>query len=152
MIVYAEYVFFENFIMNFIILSLTGKFSKYPIKKSKLLISSSISALYAFIIFFPSLHFLFSIVMKIACSMIIIVLAFTPYKFKDFFKLLGMFYLITLIFGGAGFAMFYFANFNGIISNGIFYIGDISIKNIFIACGLGYILINFCWGYLQNNY
>lgn len=151
MIVYAEYVFFENFIMNFIILSLTSKFSKYPTKTSKLLISSSISALYAFIIFFPYLHFLFSILMKIACSMLIIVITFTPYKFRDFFKLLGMFYLITLVFGGAGFAMFYLTSFNGIISNGIFYIGDISIKNIFIACGVGYILINFCWGYIQKQ-
>ncbi|SES64823.1 sporulation factor SpoIIGA. Unknown type peptidase. MEROPS family U04 [Natronincola peptidivorans] len=152
MVVYAEYVFLENFIMNFVILSLTAKFGKYPTKKIKLLIASSISALYAFIIFFPSLHFLFSIIMKIACSMIIIVLAFTPYSFKDFFRLLGVFYLITLIFGGAGFAIFYFSNFNGIISNGIFYITNISIKNIFIACGVGYILINFCWGYIQKQF
>ncbi|SDK40899.1 sigma-E processing peptidase SpoIIGA [Natronincola ferrireducens] len=151
MVVYAEYVFLENFIMNFIILSLTSKFGKYPTKKIKLLIASSISALYAFIIFFPSLHFLFSIIMKIACSMIIIVLAFTPYKFKDFFRLVGVFYTITLIFGGAGFAIFYFTNFNGIISNGIFYITNISIKNIFIAGGVGYILINFCWGYIQKQ-
>ncbi|SNS24336.1 stage II sporulation protein GA (sporulation sigma-E factor processing peptidase) [Anaerovirgula multivorans] len=152
MVVYAEYVFLENFIMNFIILSLTAKFGKHPTKKTKLLIASSISALYAFIIFFPSLHFLFSIIMKIACSMIIIVLAFTPYKFKDFFRLLGVFYLITLVFGGAGFAIFYFSSFNGIISNGIFYISNISIKNIFIACGVGYILINFCWGYFQKQF
>lgn len=151
MIIYAEYVFLENFVMNFIILSLTAKFSKHPTKKIKLLIASTISALYAFIIFFPSLHFLFSIIMKIACSMIIIVLAFTPYKFRDFFRLLGVFYLITLIFGGAAFAIFYFSNFKGIISNGIFYITDISEKNIFIACGVGYILINFCWGYLQKQ-
>ncbi|AKL95617.1 peptidase U4, sporulation factor SpoIIGA [Clostridium aceticum] len=151
MVVYAEYVFLENFIMNFVILSLTAKFGKKATGKGKLLAASSISALYAFIIFFPSLHFLFSIVMKIACSMIIIILAFTPYRFKDFFRLLGIFYLITLVFGGAGFAIFYFTNFNGIISNGIFYITDISVKNIFIAGGVGYILINFCWGYLQKQ-
>ncbi|NLM04587.1 MAG: sigma-E processing peptidase SpoIIGA [Clostridiales bacterium] len=152
MIIYAEYVFIENFIMNYIILSLTSKFSKYPIKKSKLILVAAISSLYAFIIFFPSLHFLFSMTMKIACSMLIIILAFTPYKFKDFFKLLGMFYLITLVFGGAGLAIFYFTNFNGIISNGIFYIGDISIKNIFIALGLGYILINYCWIYIHKQF
>ncbi|AOY77421.1 sigma-E processing peptidase SpoIIGA [Clostridium formicaceticum] len=151
MIVYAEYVFLENFIMNFVILSLTAKFGKNPAKKRKILLASAISALYAFIIFFPSLHFLFSIVMKLACSMMIIILAFTPYKFKEFFRLLGIFYLITLVFGGAGFAIFYFTNFNGIISNGIFYITNISAKNIFIAVGVGYMLINFCWGYLQKQ-
>ncbi|MCC5911873.1 MAG: sigma-E processing peptidase SpoIIGA [Clostridiaceae bacterium] len=151
MVIYAEYVFLENFIMNFIILSLTGRFAKYSTSKVKLTIAAAISALYAFIIFFPSLRFLFSIVMKLACSMIIIILAFTPDKFKDFFRLLGVFYLITLVFGGAGFAIFYFSNFNGIISNGVFYITDISMKNIFIACGVAYILINFCWGYIQKQ-
>ncbi|MDR5657902.1 sigma-E processing peptidase SpoIIGA [Serpentinicella sp. ANB-PHB4] len=151
MIVYAEYVLLENFIMNYIILHMTSKFSKYPSKKYKLLIAAFISALYAFIIFIPSLHFLFTVIMKLACSMVIIVLAYTPHKFKDFFRLLGIFYLITLIFGGAGFAIFYFTNFNGIISNGIFYTTDVSAKNIFIAGGTAYLLIHFVWGYITDQ-
>lgn len=151
MIVYAEYVFLENFIMNYLILSLTGKFGKFIPKRTKLILASSLGALYAFIIFFPSLHFLFSFLMKIACSMLIIIICFTPYHFKDFFRLMGIFYLITLIFGGAGFALFYFTSFNGIISNGIFYMTNISIKNIFISCGVGYMLIQFCWGYIQKQ-
>lgn len=151
MVVYAEYVFLENFIMNFIILSLTAKFGRTTTTKLKLVLSSSIGALYAFVIFFPSLHFMFSIFMKIACSMLIIVVAFTPYRFKEFFKLTGVFYLITLVFGGAGFALFYFTSFNGIVSNGVFYITNISLKNIMLASGLGYILINFCWSYIQKQ-
>jgi stage II sporulation protein GA (sporulation sigma-E factor processing peptidase) len=94
---------------------------------------------------------LFSVLMKIACSMLIIIVCFTPYHFKDFFRLMGIFYLVTLVFGGAGFALFYFNNFNGIISNGIFYIANISIKNIFISCGVAYILIQFSWGYIQDQ-
>lgn len=151
MVVYAEYVFLENFVMNYFILSLTGRFAKFLPKRIKLILASSLGAAYAFIIFFPSLHFLFSILMKIACSMLIIVVCFTPYHFKDFLRILGIFYLITLVFGGAGFALFYFTNFNGIISNGIFYITNISIKNIFISCGVAYILIQFSWGYIQKQ-
>lgn len=151
MVVFAEYVFLENFIMNYIILSLTGRFGKASAKKLRLVLASSLGALYAFIIFFPSLHFLFSTLMKFACSMLIIVIAFNPYRFKEFFRLLGIFYLITLVFGGAGFALFYFTSFNGIISNGVFYISNISMKLILLSCGLGYILIEFCWGYIQNQ-
>lgn len=151
MIVYAEYVFLENFIMNYFILSLTGKFAKFKSKRIKFIMASSLGALYAFVIFFPALHFLFSVLMKIACSMLIIIVCFTPYHFRDFFRLMGIFYLITLVFGGAGFALFYFNNFNGIISNGIFYIANISVKNIFISCGVAYILIQFSWGYIQNQ-
>ncbi len=151
MVIYAEYVFLENFIMNYFILSLTGKFARFKSKRIKFILASSLGALYAFIIFFPSLHFLFSVLMKIACSMLIIIICFTPYHFKDFFRLLGIFYLITLVFGGAGFALFYFSNFNGIISNGIFYITNISVKNIFVSCGVAYILIQFCWSYIQER-
>lgn len=151
MIIYAEYVFLENFIMNYFILSLTGKFAKFSSKRIKFILASSLGALYAFVIFFPSLHFLFSVLMKIACSMLIIIICFTPYHFKDFFRLIGIFYLITLVFGGAGFALFYFSNFNGIVSNGIFYMASISVKNIFISCGVAYILIQFCWGYIQER-
>lgn len=150
-IVYAEYVFLENFIMNYIILHLTSKFTKHETKKLRLTLAAGVSALYAFVIFFPSLHFLFSMAIKFAFSMLIIVLAYTPYKFRDFFRLLGTFYLITLVFGGAGFAMFYFTNFNGIISNGIFYTTDLSLKNIFIAGGAAFILINFSWGYILKQ-
>ena len=151
MIIYAEYVFLENFIMNYFILSLTSKFSRFKSKRIKFILASSLGALYAFVIFFPSLHFLFSVLMKIACSMLIIIVCFTPYRFKDFFRLLSIFYLVTLVFGGAGFALFYFNNFNGIISNGIFYITNISVKNIFISCGVAYILIQFCWGYIHER-
>lgn len=151
MVVYAEYVFLENFIMNYIILSLTKRFGKAGAKKLRLAMAASVGALYAFIIFFPSLHFLFSAMMKFACSMLIIVIAFNPYRFKDFLRLLGIFYLITMIFGGAGFALFYFTSFNGIISNGVFYISNISMKLILLSCGVGYILIEFCWGYIQNQ-
>lgn len=151
MVVYAEYVFLENFIMNYFILSLTGRFTKFTPRRTKMILASSLGASYAFVIFFPSLHFLFSILMKVACSMLIIVICFTPYHFKDFLRLIGVFYLITLVFGGAGFALFYFSNFNGIISNGIFYITNVSIKNIFISCGVAYILIQFCWGYIQKQ-
>ncbi|MBM7614580.1 sigma-E processing peptidase SpoIIGA [Alkaliphilus hydrothermalis] len=151
MIVYAEYVFLENFIMNFIILSLTAKFGKVESRKLRLVLASSMGALYAFILFFPSLHFMYSMLMKVACSMLIIIVGFSPYRFRDFFRLLGIFYLITLIFGGAAFALFYFTSFNGIISNGIFYTTNISLKNIMLSCGFAYMLVNFCWGYIQKQ-
>ena len=151
MVVYAEYVFLENFVMNYMILSLTSRFGKAMVKKVRLALASGLGALYAFIIFFPSLHFLFSTLMKVSCSVVMIIIAFSPYRFKEFFRLLGIFYLITLIFGGAGFALFYFTSFNGIISNGIFYTTNITLKTILISCGLGYILIHFSWGYLQKQ-
>ncbi|PHS36471.1 MAG: sigma-E processing peptidase SpoIIGA [Alkaliphilus sp.] len=151
MIIYAEYVFIENFIMNFIILSLTAKLGKAKFKTGQLIIASTIGTMYSFIIFFPTLYFLFTTLMKISFSILLIVIAFSPYKFKEFFKLLVTFYLITFVFGGAGFAIFYLTNFSGIIGNGIFYIVDLSAKQVYLSCGLAYILIHISWNFIQRQ-
>ncbi|MFZ5965840.1 MAG: sigma-E processing peptidase SpoIIGA [Bacillota bacterium] len=147
--VYGEYLFLENLIMNWFILYLTAYFSKIHTPKFKIWIGAVLGALYAFVVFFPSLSVLCSLVMKIIFSMFMIVVTFTPYKFKDFFKALGIFYLISFMFGGAAFALFYLTDFKGFVSNGIFYVGNISIKILLYSGILSFILIKYCWEYIQ---
>lgn len=149
--VYAEYLFLENFIMNFLILHITSYFCKYQGKLFKIFIGAGLGALYSFIIFFPSLHFLLSFSMKLVISMLIIVISFTPDKFKDFFKYLSIFYLVSFVFGGTAFALFYFTNFNSILSNGIFYTSSFSFKVLFYSVALAYILIVLSIGYVKNK-
>ncbi|WP_129596423.1 sigma-E processing peptidase SpoIIGA [Anaerophilus nitritogenes] len=147
--VYGEYLFIENLLMNWMILHLTGYFSKYNTKKIKLWIGASVGACYAFVIFFPSLSFLYSFLMKFIISIFIIIVTFTPYKFKDFAKLLGIFYLISFMFGGAAFALFYLTDFHGMVSNGIFYMGNFTMKLLIYSGIIAYILIKFCLEYIQ---
>lgn len=149
--IYAEYLFLENFIMNFLILHITSYFCKYQGKLYKLIIGASVGALYAFIIFFPSLHFLLSFSMKLVISMLIIVISFTPHKFRDFFKYLSIFYLVSFVFGGTAFAFFYFTNFNSILSNGVFYTNSFSIKVLLYSVAVAYILIVLSIGYIKNK-
>lgn len=139
--IYAEYLFLENLLMNFLILNITSYFGKYQGSKLKILIGAGVGALYSFIIFFPSLQFFLTFTMKIIVSMLIIVITFTPHKFKDFFKYLSIFYLVSFVFGGAAFALFYFTNFKSIISNGIFYTSNFSIKILCYSVVLAYLLI-----------
>ncbi|WP_053956903.1 sigma-E processing peptidase SpoIIGA [Inediibacterium massiliense] len=147
--VYGEYLFIENLLMNWLILHLTGYFSKYDMKKWKIWVGASIGACYAFVIFFPSLSFLYSFLMKFIVSIFIIIVTFTPYKFKDFAKLLGIFYLISFMFGGAAFALFYLTDFHGMVSNGIFYMGNFTMKLLIYSGIVAYILIKFCLEYIQ---
>ncbi|SHK39576.1 stage II sporulation protein GA (sporulation sigma-E factor processing peptidase) [Paramaledivibacter caminithermalis DSM 15212] len=108
-------------------------------------------AFYSFIIFFPSLHFLLSFSMKLVISMLIIIISFTPDKFKDFFKYLSIFYLVSFVFGGTAFALFYFTNFNSILSNGIFYTNNFSFKVLFYSVALAYVLIVLSISYVKNK-
>ncbi|SKC87383.1 sigma-E processing peptidase SpoIIGA [Maledivibacter halophilus] len=149
--IYAEYLFLENFIMNLLILHITSYFCKYQGRFYKLMIGASVGALYAFIFFFPSLHFLFSFSMKLVISMLIIVISFTPHKFRDFFKYLSIFYLVTFVFGGTAFAFFYFTNFDSILSNGIFYSNNFSIRVLLYSVAVAYILIVLSIGYIKNK-
>ncbi|WP_459195388.1 sigma-E processing peptidase SpoIIGA [Wukongibacter baidiensis] len=149
--IYAEYLFLENFIMNFIILHITSYFCKYQGKTFKLGLGAAVGALYAFIIFFPSLHFLLSFSMKLVASMLIIVISFTPEKFRDFFKYLSVFYLVSFVFGGTAFALFYFTNFNTILSNGIFYSNNFSFRALFYSVAVAYVLIVISIGFLKNK-
>lgn len=151
--VYGEYLFIENLLMNWLILHLTAYFSKTKVPKYKVWVGATVGAIYAFVVFFPSLTFLYSMVMKIVASILIIVITFIPYQFKHFFKLVGIFYLISFMFGGAAFALFYFTVFQGLLSNGVFYIGNVfdefSPKLLIYAGIIAYILIKYCWEYIQ---
>ncbi|MBF8982234.1 sigma-E processing peptidase SpoIIGA [Lutibacter sp. B2] len=147
--VYAEYLFLENLLMNWLILHLTCYFSKSKVPKYRIWIGAIIGACYAFVFFFPFLNFMYSFLMKIIVSIFIIVITFMPYKFKDFFKLMGIFYLISFTFGGVAFALFYFTDFEGLVSNGIFYTGNFTMKLLIYSGITAYILIRFCWEYIQ---
>ncbi len=149
--VYGEYLFIENLLMNWLILYLTNYFSKMRTAYYKIWIGAAVGAIYAFVVFFPNFQFLYSFVMKIVISILMIIITFTPYKIRDFFRLIGIFYLISFMFGGTAFALFYFTDFEGFISNGIFYIGDFSIKLLFYSGIIAYLLIRFCWDYIQTK-
>lgn len=149
--IYAEYLFLENFIMNFLILHITSYFCKCQGKTYKLILGATIGALYSFIIFFPSLHFLLTFSMKLAVSMLMIIISFTPEKFKEFFKYLSIFYLVSFVFGGTAFALFYLTNFNSILSNGIFYTNSFSFKWLFYSVAVAYFLIVISIGFIKNR-
>lgn len=147
--VYGEYLFIENLLMNWMILHLTGYFTKSQIPKYRIWIGAGIGACYAFILFFPSLHFMYTFIMKIVVSIFIIIVTFSPYKIVDFFKQIATFYLISFMCGGAAFALFYFTDFRGMVSNGIFYIGNFTIKLLIYSGIISYILIKYCLEYIQ---
>jgi stage II sporulation protein GA (sporulation sigma-E factor processing peptidase) len=79
-----------------------------------------------------------------------IIVTFTPDKFRDFFKLISIFYIISLAFGGAAFFLFYITG-SGIIANGTFYIRDFPLSLLISAFALCYILLVYCWDYIQSR-
>ena len=150
--VYLDMLILENLIMDYIILWITARFSKEPTTFLRLILSSVLGAVYAAVIFFPSLKFIYTLTFKILISFIIIVIAFSPQKIRHFLKILAIFYIVSFVFGGAAFGIFYFTNFGVVISNGIFYISNFPVKILIFSSIVSFIIIRFAWVTIQNKF
>lgn len=150
--IYAEYLLIENITINYIILYVTKRFTRTDTSKIRLFLAALVGALYAFVVFFPTLRFMARFMVKIAVSILIIIIAFSPSKVYKFIKLFATFYIVTFVFGGAALAFFYFFSLETFVGGGIFYIKDIPtlFKLLVVAIPISYLLLKFTWGYIQK--
>ncbi|NBI06749.1 sigma-E processing peptidase SpoIIGA [Senegalia massiliensis] len=126
MYIYAEYLLIENFIINYIILYVTKRFTRTDTNNIRIILSALLGALYTLIVFIPKLHFMGNFIGKICISIILIILAFNPFKLKKFLKLFATFYTVSFVFAGGSFALFYLTNSKVYFGEGIFYIKSIN--------------------------
>ncbi len=149
--VYTDVILLENLIMNYLILWSTARLTRYRYSKVKLVIASLLGAVYAVLSYFPGYSYLFSFFMKILFSILIVIVAYTPAYFHLLLKLTGIFYIVTFVFGGAAFGLFYFINGLSLTSNGISFIKDFPVKILAAAIIIACITIKYSWDYVQHR-
>lgn len=147
--VYGDVILLENFIMNFIILWCTAKLLKHKRSWMLLAIAALLGAFYALGSYFPELNNFYTPFMKIIFSIFIITIAYLPHHIKDFAKLIAVFYIISFVFGGAAFGLFYFLNGLKYISYGTFYIKDFPVKTLIVAILIAYFVVKYSWDFVQ---
>lgn len=141
MTLYVDIVFLENIFMNSIILLATGVILKDKTRIIRNLISSSIGAVYAIIIYTSHIEIYSNIFLKIMLSLVIVYIAFKPQNTKSLLKHLIIFYLTSFTFGGVAFALLYFVRPQDILlQNGVL-IGTYPIKMILIGGIVGFVII-----------
>jgi stage II sporulation protein GA (sporulation sigma-E factor processing peptidase) len=141
MTLYVDIVFLENVFMNSIILLATGVILKDKTRIIRNLISSSIGAVYAIIIYTSHIEIYSNIFLKIMLSLVIVYIAFKPQNTKSLLKHLIIFYLTSFTFGGVAFALLYFVRPQDILlQNGVL-IGTYPIKMILIGGIVGFVII-----------
>lgn len=141
--IYAELLFLENVLINFIILLIVSKVCSMATKKKRLILGAISGALYAFVFFVPSIYFLYSTIIKMAISILIVLITFYPVSLKGLIKLIVSFYVVSFALGGMVLGVMYFTNINGLIKNNIFYINQLSYLKIIILGVLGYYLLKY---------
>lgn len=141
MTIYLDVVFIENIIMNYIILYGTAIIAKVIPKHTRLIIASTIGALYAILAYMSILKVYSCFILKIILSIIIIYIAFNPQNVKKLLKQLLLFYLTSFVFGGAAFFLIYIVKPQDIIMRNGVYVGTYPLKIAFLGATLGFIII-----------
>ena len=152
MTIYIDVVFIENIIMNYIILYGTGIVAKVVPKQIRLILSSTIGAVYVIVTYISKLRIYETLVLKIVLSFIIIYIAFNPPNIKKLIKELLLFYLTSFVFGGAAFFLIYVVRPQDIImKNGVF-VGTYPIKITIMGGLLGFIVLVLSYKLIKTKF
>ncbi|WPX09554.1 sigma-E processing peptidase SpoIIGA [Anaerocellum danielii] len=134
MIIYADVYMLENLVINYFILLVTSYLLKANVNGIKILLVSIIGAFYSLFQFYQPLQFLYSPIGKIIVSASFVYLTFLPKNFFGFIRQFLSFYLVTIMFGGMGFFIYY------ISQNSIEYSVQLKLKNVLLAIGISLIV------------
>lgn len=151
-ILYIDIVFIENLFMNYFLLYLLKRLvrSKAPIWR--LLLSAFIGALYVLVILMPSMEVYLNLSMKILVSLLMIVIAFLPYTFREVIKLVLLFYLETFLIGGSIMAIFYLTHGDLNNINGVILLNRMSQIYLIIGSLLGIIFSKIAFDYIDSYF
>ena len=140
MTVYVDVVLLENLCMNYIILFGTGYIIKLKIKHWRILVSSSIGAVYAILAYMGIFPLYANIVAKIILSLCMVYIAFNPKNIKAIIKELALFYLVSFALGGCAFALLYIVRPQDIFMKDGVYIGTYPLKIALLGGIVGFII------------
>lgn len=151
MIVYLDIVFFENVLMNYIIIFATGVVLKTECKKLRIFVASVVGALYTIAMYLNILPIYSNFAMKILLSIAIVFIAFKPTSLKKLAKDLLIFYFVSFVFGGCVFALMYFFKPQmAEIRNGVF-VGSYPIKIALIGAFIAFIIVQISFKLVKNK-
>lgn len=138
MIVYTDVLFFINFFMNYLIISVCSAIVPGPYKNRRKMLASTLGGIYGVCVFIPDLTFMYSVLSVFLFSALLVAVVFCPCNIKDFLKYLAVFYIASFLLAGGIYMILPYLG-GGIIRNNVIYYDSIQI--LVIAAVLGYVLI-----------
>ena len=141
MTIYIDVVFLENLVMNSIILIASGIILKKKLKWIRILLASSLGAIYTIIGYISVLQIYSNLVLKVILSILIIYIAFNPQTVKQLWKDLLIFYLTSFVFGGVAFALIYVVKPQDILMKNGLFLGTYPLKTVLLAAIVAFIII-----------
>lgn len=155
--IYLDIVILENIVINYLILLVTAKFSKNMTSNLRLLLGSLLGAAYLVVmILLPDMKVYTTVLSKFLLSIAIVAVTFHFNRINIFLKSLAIFYAVTFLFAGAGFALMFFNRDWGIIRNGVL-MTPMSFLNtkwseLLLAFAVTLIILRTVWDVIQNKF
>ena len=141
MTIYIDVVFFENLIMNTIILIATGIILKQKMKWLRILLAGTLGAIYSIMTYISELKIYSNIILKIILSIIITYIAYNPQTVKQLWKTILIFYLTSFVFGGAAFSLIYIVKPQEILMKNGLFLGTYPLKTVILAAFIAFIIL-----------
>lgn len=156
MTIYIDLIFFENIIMNSIIIYATSLIVKSKVKIIRLILSATIGAIYSIALYITNMKIYTSIFSKFVLSIVMMYVAFKPQKVKKLCKQTIIFYLTSFIFGGVALYLVYYLKPEEILMKNGMYVGEYVLKVIILgaifACIIVKISINLIKSKIKCSY
>lgn len=118
--IYLDIIWLLNFLVDLLLLSLTGIILKRKVKKFRLLLGAFIASLYVFFLFSPFDWFAINPLVKSVYSIVIILATFGFYRFKLFFQAWLTFFFVNFAVGGGLLGLHFFLETDTSFINGTF--------------------------------
>ena len=137
--------------MNSIILFTTGLVTKTKNKIIRIIISSTIGALYVIGKYMANSEAYSNIFIQIGLAFAMVYIAFSPANIKWLFKYIIIFYLTSFVFGGCAFALLYYVKPQEILYNNGILTGTYPIKIAFLGAMVGLITLSIAFKLIKNR-
>ncbi len=149
--VYVDVLFIINFIIDYILLSVTSFFVKKSPNILKMGISASLGALYSATMFFIQLNTACSLLATVLVAFFMVFISFGSKKAVALLKDTATFYLVCIATSGIGFAVVFSGKASKIaINNGIFY-ADIDAYTLLLIFVGSVAIIHTATGYIKKQ-
>ena len=149
--IFVDVLFIINFIIDYILLSVTSFFAKKSPSLFKMCLSSVIGALFSSAMFFVPESSLFSFFSSLTVAFLMVFFAFGTNKAFVLIKDTAIFYLVSAVVSGIGFSFVFSGKIlKSAINNGIFY-ADINAYTLLLVFVVSVFLIHTSTGYIKKQ-
>ena len=131
--VYLDVLFVLNFIVNYMLLLVTGRLFSQPVSRHRLCAAAGLGALYSVLFFLPLLDFFFSTAAKLAVGVCMTIITYGIRPLSRILKLSLAFCCVTFAFCGVIIGIYALvAPSAGLMRNGVLYV-EVNIIQLLLA-------------------